>query len=135
MRKGNSTVALLCGQPVRRVSYDINPFDDRDRIDAMRGRTSFQFHCADVLTVDIEPTDLLFIDTLHTYGQLRAELTRHSDAVRNWIIVHDTETFGVNGEHGERGIMPAIEEFDSAGAFRITERFANNHGLIVMERT
>ena len=45
------------------------------------------------LDVEIEETDLLFIDTEHTYSQLLNELTLHGDKARKYIVLHDTATF------------------------------------------
>ena len=52
----------------------------------------------DVLTIEIEPTDMLFIDTWHCYEQMKRELELHGNKVRKYIAFHDTYTFG---EHGE----------------------------------
>jgi hypothetical protein len=93
------------------------------------------FHQADVLRVDIEETDLLFIDTWHVYGQLKEELRRHGGKVRKYIVVHDTTTFGQRGEtEGHAGLWPAVEEFLAAGTFAIKVRYQNNNGLTVLER-
>jgi hypothetical protein len=95
----------------------------------------YGFVLGDTLKVDIEPTELLFIDTLHTYGQLKGELDRHAGKVKKWIILHDTETFGIKSEiEGESGLWPAVEEFLAAGGWKIVERRTNNNGLTVLER-
>jgi len=57
----------------------------------------------DTIPVVIEQTDLLFIDTLHTYDCLSRELELHGDKVNKYIIFHDTVLFS--------GIVPAIDEF------------------------
>jgi len=49
-------------------------------------------------TMPVPPCDLLFIDTLHVYGQLRRELAQHSQFVRQWILLHDTGLYGNRGE-------------------------------------
>ena len=66
---------------------------------------------ADNLTIDIEETDLLFIDTHHTYGQLIQELSRHGNKSRKYIIMHDTNVYGVVGNNNEEGLLKAIDEF------------------------
>ena len=38
---------------------------------------NYSFEEKDVLQLDIEPTELLFIDTLHTYNQLIKELEKN----------------------------------------------------------
>ena len=106
-----------------------------DRLALVAGRTDFVFHQADVLWVDIEETDLLFIDTLHDYEQLVQELALHARKARKYIVLHDTTTFGETGETpGHRGLWPAVEEFLSRGGFQVKERYSNNNGLTVLER-
>jgi hypothetical protein len=106
-----------------------------DLLEAAAGPTAFALVRADVLAVEIEPTDLLFIDTRHDYDQLRRELDRHAAQVRRYIALHDTTTFGADGETpGCRGLWPAVEEFLAAGDFRPARRDTNNNGLTVLER-
>ena len=66
---------------------------------------------ADDLTIDIEETDLLFIDTRHTYNQLSQELNRHGNKSRKYIIMHDTNVYGEIGNNNEEGLLKAIDEF------------------------
>ena len=44
------------------------------------------------------PVDLLFIDTLHTFGQLTAELEAFASNTNLYIILHDMESFGKEDE-------------------------------------
>jgi hypothetical protein len=84
--------------------------------------------------VDIEETDLLFIDTRHDYDQLREELRRHADKVRKYIVLHDTTTYGERGETpGHQGLWPAVEELRTEGNFRLQARCTNNNGLTLLE--
>jgi len=46
------------------------------------------------LLSEIEPTDLLFIDTIHSYDQLIQELRRHHFKAKKYIVFHDTHIFG-----------------------------------------
>jgi hypothetical protein len=88
-----------------------------------------------VLQAEIEETDLLFIDTLHTYDQLREELRRHGGKARRYIVLHDTSTFGEQGEVPDsRGLWPAVQEFLVQGTFHLKERRTNNNGLTILER-
>ncbi len=88
-----------------------------------------------MLKVGIEETDLLFIDTWHVYEQLKEELRLHGSKARKYIVLHDTTTFGENGEgEGRRGLWPAVEEFLAVGEFQIKERFQNNNGLTILVR-
>jgi GT2 family glycosyltransferase/Tfp pilus assembly protein PilF len=134
-RTGISTAALLHAQPEKLVCYDLRRFPQVELLKRLAGRTQFAFHQADVRTVQIEETDLLFIDTWHVYEQLREELRLHAAKVRRYIALHDTTTFGERGEKdGHRGLWPAVEEFLGRGTFRLRERHAHNNGLAVLER-
>lgn len=162
-----STIAFLSAQPKQFVAWDLNPqFVVSQKIlnlIGMAGRTRFQPRTGSTLEINIEPTDLLFIDTLHTYQQLKAELWRHGDPrhfhgkcdclVKKYIVLHDTCTFGRIGEDGkEPGLVQAIREFHLQHTFPIWGVMAldqdlpgtdlvkgqplqleNNNGLIVLE--
>lgn len=159
-----STIAFLAAQPKTFVTWDI---DARSIVSQMisdlvllSGRTQFQPRVGSTLEITTEPTDLLFIDTLHTGKQCLAELERHCDpkraAVRKYLVFHDTETFGVVGEDGGPGIRAAIRQFQKFFAFplwklmddtadlgmksslrrhRVPEKLdlENNSGLVVLE--
>jgi hypothetical protein len=114
-RHGISTRAFLYAQPEVLVCYDRLRFPDVDVLEAAAraaGRPRFFFHQADVLQVQIEETDLLFIDTQHTYEQLKQELLLHADKARRYLVFHDTLGCGEIGDiPGHAGLWPAIEEF------------------------
>jgi cephalosporin hydroxylase len=137
-RHGTSTTALLFGRPQVVVSYDASPLPTLEVLAqaAREASVRFEFHQADVLNIEIEPTDFLFIDTLHTYDQLTAELAKHAGKVRRFVALHDTSTFGDRGElSGTVGLWPAVARFlrqspEWALAFYMT----NNNGLTVLER-
>jgi hypothetical protein len=97
----------------------------------------FRLYQKDHLKVKIKKTDLLFIDTDHWYGQIKAELEHHHSRVRKWILMHDTETFGlINPFDGRPGMKAAIYEFMEAHPeWQIKEHFEVGHGLTVLENT
>ncbi len=138
----SSTTAFLHARPRRLVSYDILPCPyTKARMDRLSGHTNYSFIQGDSRDVTIEPTDLLFIDTLHTYDQLRVELRRHSGKVSKYIILHDTVKYAdVGGDipgfiEGSKGLRLAIQEFLAEGNFRVKVHFLHQNGLMVLERT
>lgn len=155
-RYGISTVALICGQPDTVVSYDINkeffePYKSEVEALAQTAGVTFQFVEGDVLGVDIEETDLLFIDTYHTYNQLTKELNKHNSKVKKYIILHDTVTYGTQDEkpyqygvvseqltglqRSREGLWMALEDFLEANTdWIIKEHYENNNGLTILER-
>lgn len=139
VRTGASTLAFLHGlqgRPATLRSYDINDNFGVHKPLAPHTSVDWQFAVCSTLAISqIEPTDLLFVDTLHRYDQVRQELALHGDAVRRWIVFHDTETFGVTGDDGGEGINRAIEEWlDAKPEWRIVYRTHRNNGLTVIER-
>lgn len=150
-----STWAWLMAQPDKLVCYDIVKSDAINL--AIEHSDIINFIEADVLKIEIEETDLLFIDTLHTYTQLKQELALHASKVREYIVFHDVVTYGYKPEpsqfnthkgvvkqhekilanyvDGDKGIMPAIEEFlDENPEWRVKEMFTNNNGLLIIQR-
>ena len=91
---------------------------------------------ADTREITIEETDMLFIDSLHTYDQLKKELGLHGNKAKKYLVFHDTFTYGLKGEiAGTVGLLPAIIEFiieNPCWFFKIHK--INNNGLIVLER-
>jgi len=94
------------------------------------------FICANDLEIEIEPTDFLFIDSLHTYKQLKAELNLHSKNVRKYIGGHDTFMFGASSEDGTTpGLLQAIAEFLSENKdWAICYSTNNNNGLTILSK-
>lgn len=135
MRSGNSTTALLRGQPKKLTTYDINFNDIADTLKAVQCETDFTFIQGSTLEVEIEETDFLFIDTLHNGSQLRQELARHSEKVKKFIAFHDTVSFGLVGETEEEGLRPAIREFlQTNPEWILADHFDNNNGLTIIAR-
>ncbi len=139
-RTGVSTTALLTAQPRKLVCYDLQRSREATILEAVARepgrRTTLHFHQEDVLTAEIEPTELLFIDTLHTCEQMRQELARHAAKVSKYLVFHDTETFGQSGETpGTQGIWPAIAEYlRQHPEWRLLLHRANNNGLTLLTR-
>ena len=139
VRTGASTLAFLHGlqgRPATLRSYDINDqYGVQDSLTKWT-RVEWTFSICSTLSITrIEPTDLLFVDTLHNYDQVRQELALHGDAARRWIVFHDTETFGTVGDDGGRGINQAITEWlEAKPEWRIVYRTHRNNGLTVIER-
>jgi GT2 family glycosyltransferase/tetratricopeptide (TPR) repeat protein len=134
-RGGAALAALLYAQPATLVCYDPVPRPELEALHGVAGQTEFVFCATDVLGVEIEETDLLFIDTRHIYDQLKEELGRHARKARRYVVLPGTTAFADYGEEpGHRGVWDAVAEFVAVGMFRLKERYTNNHGLTVLER-
>ena len=138
-----STFAFMMGAPLRMVSYDIDPVEnfnfDRNELKQIAAEVGvdFDFYEANTLELEIEETDLLFLDTDHTYQQVSGELKLHGNKSRKYIIFHDTVSFGEGGFQGDEiGIIKAIEEFLQQNPnWSLFEHYTNNNGLTILKRT
>lgn len=135
---GMSTRAFL-NTDATLISYDIALHDSVKKLFdiAKEKNKNVKYIQADVLKIEIEETDLLFIDTFHVYYQLKRELELHSKKVKKYIVFHDTYTFGLTGEDrvDKKGLITAIIEFmiqNPNWKFKIHK--TNNNGLTVIER-
>lgn len=94
---GSSTIAFLSSFPKKMRSYDITEkfFHLRKRIENIcdKENIDYEFSVGNSCYIDIEETDLLFIDTQHDYKTITTELLRHHNKVKKYIIVHDTTSF------------------------------------------
>jgi hypothetical protein len=151
VRTGCSTRAFLNTDVILR-SYDL----EKDKIVsdlfdyAKKIGKDVEYFEANVLDIEIEETDLLFIDTWHQYEQLDQELNKHSNKVRKYIAFHDTHTYAINGEkcsntssgniltdfkENPYGILPCIIEFtikNPEWKFKIYK--TNNNGMTILEK-
>lgn len=136
-RTVTSTWALLAAKPNKVVSIDWNrpPFavpeealEEVRHISEQNGIV-FEFVQANSTNVEIEETDLLFIDTWHTYEQLILELFLHSDKVKKYIVAHDTN------ENCFPGMSCAIEDFLNLNPQWKLEYYQDKFpGLTVLQR-
>ena len=147
-----STWGWLATNPKKLVAYDIQDpstwgsslQDVKDTAQSIG--TEFEFYLANVLEVEIEKTDLLFLDTWHSYKQLKAELTLHASKVQKYICFHDTTSYADHDETsyeiwGEDwkaegiGIWKAIEEFlKSNPEWELEKRFTNNNVFTIIKK-
>ena len=115
------TLAIACLANVKKIrAYDIK-LDWYNKAATLFNQYTaehvldFKVHKANTLSCTIEPADMLYIDSLHEYNQLKGELTRHANKINKFIIMHDTT--------GRPELVPAINEFLQANPEwkRITE--------------
>lgn len=137
VRQGWSTRSFLhSGKKLR--SYDLY-LDERVselfRLAQSQG-IDCMYQVADTRTLDIEPVDMLFIDTDHTYSQLSAELKKHHSKVNKYIAFHDTFTFGLReNNQNAKGLISAIMEFmQEHPEWKIDYYTTENNGLTVLKK-
>ena len=149
----SSTWSLLLSNPKKMISIDIVKHPNIDDVIELSKEYNidYTFIESDVLDMEIENTDLLFIDTLHTYNQLIKELELHSIKVSKYIILHDTVTFGNTDEIiydessnliknqtvTKTGLKTAALDFlnsEIGKDWLIFEEYFNNNGLLIMKK-
>ncbi len=136
-----STWAFLLGCACRGgtvVSYDWIPTDHSEAAEktCLDAGVPWDFRKADWLHVEIPETDLLFIDTCHTYKQLTEEFRLHAPKAKKYIVLHDTVLFGLEGEDGTKpGLWQAVEDFVALGEWKIHEHLTNQCGLTTLIRS
>jgi cephalosporin hydroxylase len=137
VRWGASTCAFM-NSGANLVSYDIERHPSAVRLfeTAFEEGVQALFFKGNTLEMDdICETDILFIDTLHTYEQLRHELFTFHKYVKKYIALHDTVIFGERGEDGGPGLMKAVSEFLQVfPEWKTMRHYTNNNGLMVLER-
>jgi len=150
VRKIVSTWAFLYGCPKNMISIDlVNPSTHGENIEevykiAKENGINYEFIQGDTRLIDIKETDVLFIDTYHEYNQLKNELFRHGNKAKKYIILHDTELFGIYGQDSEtdalntnlKGLNYAIDEFlVNNPAWSIKFKYPFSSGLTILEKS
>ena len=131
LKKGGKLISIDIQYPAI-YGGDLKPV-----IDACKEKgIDFTFRLGDTRKIEIEETDLLFIDTLHRYTQLKIELELHANKAKKYLVFHDTTNFETIGENEiDKGLWLAIEEFLAEHKeWKLKKRYTNNNGLTIVER-
>lgn len=157
VRSGVSTTAFIMSNPKKLISIDIQKMekfgsDTNQFINFTKERNiDYQFILGDTTKIEIDETDLLFIDTEHNYLQLKTELLLHGNKAKKYLIFHDTVTFGERDSNAysnyknlneideedktKQGLNLAIEEFiHNNPQWKIHKVFENCCGLTILKR-
>jgi hypothetical protein len=148
-RTGRSLRAILAAQPMKIVSYDIAPtLPEVSFLTSNTGITSLELLHGPLTgnTIGcpvIERTNLLFVDTVHTESQVAQELKIHGHMVTDFIVFHDTHTFGERGDVKtispktyHRGINHAIRRWlISNPDWDTVFKTSKNNGLTVLQNS
>jgi hypothetical protein len=136
-RNGESTTAFLSGTKKLVTSCDIYNSPMVGVFKNIDLPCQWEFMWVDTTKIhEMPPTDFLFLDTLHTYDQVKIELGLYRCA-NKYIGFHDTWSHGEESRDipGQNGIMSAINEFiDEHREWKIIYKVDFNHGLIILEK-
>lgn len=132
VRNGISTSAFLASRPQKMISYDINYQDGIENLVTLSKQEGidFKYIIENSNTVNIESTDLLFIDSEHTEENTLTELRNTLGKVSKYLIFHDSN-------YAEDRKLPrvraAIDIFLQENKnWKILEEFGNNNGLLIL---
>ncbi len=132
VRTGVSTWAWLASRAKIIRCFDIENINENLKFhyaSANETKKDFTFTCVSTIAekLEIEQTDLLFIDTAHTYEQCSKELKMHGHKVNKYLMFHDTTLCP--------SLNQAIDEFLKENSnWKIKEVFTNNNGLTILEK-
>lgn len=128
-----STWGWLNARPKKFVCYDlVHPNEVGGRIEDVYDTAEslgidFSFCLGDTREVEIEETDLLFIDTNHTYSHMKVELEVSGNKARKFLVFHDTAW--------AHDMCKAIDEFRQLNPhWVIEEQVTNNNGFTILKR-
>lgn len=110
VHKCNSIYGWLAGEPKKVVGVDIKSQPEWEVLKEIVADTTLNLELiiSNDLEVVLEETDLLFIDSLHTYNHVCALLRIHQEKVKKYIVLHDVYT--IDGTVGKGKIGPQLHK-------------------------
>jgi predicted O-methyltransferase YrrM len=136
-----SSFAFAAASPEKLTCIDIKKSSNVDPFLSLckQDGVNVEFKEISSLEVEVDEVDLIFIDTLHDYHQLRQELERHGNKAKKYLAFHDTITYGNQNEADKQcnvqGLVPAITEFLKTNShWKELCTYTNNNGLTILER-
>ena len=129
--QGCSTAAWFACNPKKITTVDINVNLDVILYESIAKECSIDFkfiHASDI-DIEIDETDLLFIDTMHTADHTYLELKNHAHKVKKFLVFHDVnpQRFGT-----QEGIDQYLKE--NFGVWKTFYHDVNDCGMLVLER-
>ena len=95
---------------------------------------NWNFYCEDSRLFKVPKSELLLIDSLHNGEHLSQELENAKNSISKLILLHDTYTYGENGDSGS-GLNSAIKNFTNRNQeWKTILEYQFNNGLTVLQR-
>jgi hypothetical protein len=136
-KRRESSIALLAGKPKHLLSYQ----EENDAILDLgqrykSGETSWdlRIQSLDSMPMPSGDVDMLFIDSRHNAARARQELVTWSGHVSRYIVLHDTEANGMQGDDGGEGLIAAIRELVEQGEWFVAGHYPNQYGMSVLSK-
>ena len=148
VREGQSTFALLNAKTPKIISYDLQHSTNAGLATKLAAieNVDYTFIIGNTIEIEIEPTDLLMIDSNHTYEHLTKELQLHAGKVRKYLLFHDTVSAGKKDHRpgykgppiAKQGLLLAISEFMGQHpewtCYMNFDGPADTYGMIILEK-
>lgn len=128
--EGCSTAAWIMARPKKFTTVDqgIKLNIEEYHAAAKEVGVDFKFILGNDLNIDIEPADLLFIDTMHTAEHTYNELNKHAKKIKRYLAFHD-----VNPERF--GTIEGIKRWWANNAdWKAAYQDFNDCGFMILER-
>jgi len=128
MNGGNSSRGLISGRPEIFITCDIKAQATSTHLKNLcnANKIDFTFFLKKSIEIEIPNSDLLFVDSNHSYGNVIKELTLHAPKINKFILFHDTDFGGVTG---------AINQyFDKNREWHLVYETKVDHGLSVYQK-
>jgi glycosyltransferase involved in cell wall biosynthesis len=136
-KRKESSIPFLAAQPKTYISYQRENDPLQAVLMQVKGNTDYKVtHAFNSLTTQIEETDLLWIDTIHSANQIYQELNLHAPKVSRFIIIRSTGTFGETAEGSdEPGLNYGLEEFlEKNPEWFVFKVIPHQYGMTVISR-
>jgi len=139
-RRGNNPTSLCfaVSRPKKLCLYNESGFVFKEEVGIALSECEYVSDKSRSLTIEIDETDLLHLDTKHNYDRVLSELKNHHSKVKKYILIHDYYTFGDKGDDGRfPGIKKAVSDFIdwSGNGWKIIEENSASNGLVVLEKS
>ena len=122
-------VALLTNtKKIRAYDIDLSLFSDKQHLfdnHAKENKIDFKIYKRNTARGCIEETDVLNIDSLHTYTHCMKELNHHGHRVKKYIIFHDTNT---------ESLFNAVSNFMARNDWELVTRNTLGVGYTLIKR-
>jgi hypothetical protein len=140
-KRRETVIGLMAGKPKNIHVYDTEQDELYERVHEWAAAedvieklsvTAIQ----DFNLARIEPTDLLFIDTIHSAEQLSSELQRFAPNVSRFLIIRGTGNFAeISEDRRQPGLLVALRDFMKANPeWSVIEHRMNQYGMTVLSR-
>ena len=142
VRKAEEAVAMMAKGVDKVTLYDLMYAGHINPIMEDLEEEGINFMCLprNPIRDELDKADLFIISSIHTYNNVKMDLSEVKDKANKYIIVTGTEEFGYKNEAQQagkkEGVVPAVEEFlQNNPKWEKIDQVPYGKGFIVMSKT